>query len=79
MAPRGPLISHSGGSRMENKSISKMWAGKHWLELTRLYVTVVHYKVLSTLNTEYIFPYILIDACFRSTPFFGQERNPVSL
>lgn len=48
-----------------------MWSGKHWLELPRLYVIVVRYKVLSTLNTEHIFPYILTDAYFRQLPLFG--------
>lgn len=56
-----------------------MWTGKHRLELPRFYVTVVHYEVLSTLNTEYIFPYILMMLALDQLPLFGQERNPVSL
>lgn len=78
----GSFISHSRHSRVQNNSnskVSEVGSGKQQLELRRVYVIVVHYKALSTLITEYISPYILIDPCFRQLPLFGQERYPVNL
>lgn len=54
--------------------VSKICAGKHWLELPRVYVAVVHSQNIIYTKYRIHFPYVLTGACFRSAPFV-QTRN----
>lgn len=57
--------------------VSKIWAGKHWLELPRLYVTVVHSQsVIYTKYKIHFFPTFSLMLALDQLPLFGRERNP---
>lgn len=55
--------------------VTKIWAGKHWLELSRLYVTVVHSQSVIYTKYKIHYPYILTDACFTSTLFVWTRKE----
>lgn len=69
--------SHFWGSRIRESQVSTIGAGKHWLELPRLYVTAVHSQ--SGIYTKYKIHFSLhfqLMLALDQLPLFGQERNP---